>query len=336
VNLQYILFVFGLSLVVAYGLMHVLYIGLHYPIGEWAKRLWDSESYPNDSLLDAITESLALRWRRWRTRPSKNFRSPSRRYRLKQFLAAGDLCDVYLAKSQSNDIVLKIPRNSKGEPFLRREVECLGQLRSLAKGESYLKYLPKPIERFRYQDRYLTAFEHEAGFLSARDLRSCFPNGLPDEHIAWMFNRTLEILGFIHQQGLVHGAILPTHLLFHPETHGLQLIGWTHAVRVGEPIVVVPGDYRHWYPPECARKEPATSATDIYLAAKTMLWLSGGDADSNRFPATMSDGIRQFLTDCLEPNNALRPNNAWTLHRDFRALLNEQFGPPTFQDLWVA
>ena len=39
--------------------------------------------------------------------------------------------------------------------------------------------------------------------------------------------------GEAHINGVIHGAVLPEHLLIHPEFHGLVLIDWTCAVTPG-------------------------------------------------------------------------------------------------------
>ena len=77
--------------------------------------------------------------------------------------------------------------------------------------------------------------------------------------------------------GLVHGAVTPGHVLIQAEDHGLRLIGWGHSVRDGQCIRTGPASYAGWYPPEVRRREPATPATDIYLAARCLVYLAGGD-----------------------------------------------------------
>jgi hypothetical protein len=329
------LFWMGLIGIGLYGLLHVVYITLRYPVEEWARRLMCSASYPQESLPIAVFEELSTRWKRWRKRSVRTMSSPRRRYAVDAFVAAGDLCDAHVAKANHADYLLKIPRTTNGESLLRQEVEILGELHTRAKGRTYAKYLPRPIERFRHGGQFVTAMAYEPGFQSARDLRGYFPLGMDGRHLAWMLNRTLEILGFVHECGYVHAGVLPTHLLFHAENHAGKLIGWTHAVRRGHLVSVVPGEYRHWYPGECVRKEGVEPATDIYLAAMTMLWLSGGNVETKKFPDAIPRRFQDVLLRCLEERLCDRPQDAWELHRELRTVFEHEYGKPRFQELWV-
>jgi hypothetical protein len=49
------------------------------------------------------------------------------------------------------------------------------------------------------------------------DVIERFPNGIPLENAAWMINRLLGALLAAHQSGLVHCAVLPSHVLVLPD-----------------------------------------------------------------------------------------------------------------------
>ena len=67
-------------------------------------------------------------------------------------------------------------------------------------------------------------------------------------HLAWIFKRMLAVIGFAQTCGLVHGAVLPPHVMLHAENHGLQLLDLIHAVRIGAGLTFIPTAYRDWYP----------------------------------------------------------------------------------------
>jgi hypothetical protein len=143
-----------------------------------------------------------------------------------------------------------------------------------------------------------------------------------------MFKRMLAALGYAHRQGWINGAVLPPHLLFHAENHGLHLGGWIHAVRPGEPLTVVPAGFKEWYPPEA--KHRAEPATDIYLAAKSIVYLAGGDPLHNAFPDHVPAPMRLFFQGCLLESPRMRPADAWGLHEEFDELLIDLYGPPQY------
>lgn len=334
-NIELLLPLIAVLWVTGQQLTYFTYICCRFPSDQWYARYSDSANYPEEPLLIATYKAIiGQRKDRRLVTESRQLRSLSRRYCVTQQIGAGDLSDVYLAKTGAKLVALKVPRSNQGDQLLSNEVEWLRRLQQAALNQSYGAYLPKVVERFRSQDRYVSVFEYAPGFVAARDLRIHFPDGLQAEHIAWIFNRTLEVLGFVHSQGIVHGAVLPTHLMLHPDSHSGRLVGWTHAVSIGESIGVASREYLDWYPPESHRKECASPATDIYMAAATMVWLAGGDPLRRTLPDSFPVELHNILLECLRHAPHERPSDAWELHERLADVLRKLYGPPKFHDLW--
>ena len=259
--------------------------------------------------------------------------SPSRSYDFMEQLATGDLCDVYKATSDDGTFILKVPRVTHINELLENESNVLQDLIHKSHDDLYAEYLPQSVESFRIDVIRVNAFQWRDGFYSAEEILKRHPQGLDGRHIAWMFKRTLEVLGFTHNNGWIHGAVLPPHLMFHPENHGLQLVDWIHAQRVNSPLHVVPNRFKSCYPPECWKSRYAGPSVDIYLAAKSMVFLAGGDPLKNVIPARIPDEIRQFLARCLGEDSKVRGQDAWQLHEEFTELLAAIYGPPKFHEL---
>ena len=68
------------------------------------------------------------------------------------------------------------------------------------------------------------------GFRSLAEVRSAFPAGLDPRDAAWMWRRLLVAIGAAHRAGVIHGAVLPEHVLIHPAEHGLVLVDWCYSV----------------------------------------------------------------------------------------------------------
>jgi hypothetical protein len=259
--------------------------------------------------------------------------SPRRAYALGRRIAVGDVCDVNVAVGDDAEWVLKIARRSDAEPLLLREHRVLRQLADRSEGSPYRLYLPEAEETFSTQRRRVNVYRRREGLFTAEEIRRQFPEGLDGRHLAWMFNRTLEVIGFAHTNDWIHGAVLPPHLMFHAAEHGLQLVGWIHAERRGQPLRTTSRRYRDWYPPECRRRRPARPSLDIYLAATSMIWLAGGDPRSHRMPEHVPTEIRRFLRSCVLESPRMRPQDAWELHEEFTDLLEGVYGPPKFHVL---
>jgi hypothetical protein len=258
-------------------------------------------------------------------------RSPRRTYLLDQKIAAGDLCDVYLASAGNERFVLKAPRASENgaESLLTKEMAVLWELTHISNAH-YRLFFPEPVETIEAgHDRpQVNVLAWNDGFFTAGEIITRYPAGLDGRHLAWMFKRMLAALGFAHRQGWIHGAVTPPHLLFHAENHGLLLIDWIHAVGPGEPLTLVPAEFKEWYPPEC--RYAAEPASDIYLAAKSIVHLAGGDASGNLIPDHVPRPMRAFFEACLLESPRMRPHDAWELHEEFDELLGELYGAPQY------
>jgi serine/threonine protein kinase len=189
------------------------------------------------------------------------------------------------------------------------------------------------VESFSNDSRQINAFKWREGLCSGEQVRDRHHRGLDGRHLGWMFNRMLEALGFVHRQGFVHGAVLPPHVLFHAESHGMLLIGWIHAEKANTALKIAPERFRDWYPPECRKKHPATPSVDIYLAAKTVIYLAGGDPVLNRFPDHVPPAIERFVKSCLLESPSMRCQDAWEVRHDFGQVLEGLYGPPAFHPL---
>lgn len=284
--------------------------------------LWPTEQ-PQCASLAAVDRPEML------TAP-KRLTSPRRMYELRVKLAAGDLCDVHLADAAGDRYVVKTPRFA-AETTNARLAQEMRILERLTEADAqYASYFPRPVETFVSEPRgpRYNVLVWEDGFYTAGEIAVRHPQGLEGRHLAWMFKRILAALGFAHRQGWIHGAVLPPHLLFHAENHGLHLAGWTHAVRVGRPLTDVPPEFEAWYPPEARRG--AEPATDIYLAAKSVVYLAGGDPQHNQTPDTVPSPLWRFLQSCLLESPQMRPRDAWSLHEEFDDLLHDLYGPPRY------
>ncbi len=137
-----------------------------------------------------------------------------------------------------------------------------------------------------------------------------------------MWRRLLVALGAAHHAGVIHGAVLPEHVLIHPAEHGLVLVDWCYAGPEGLPLAAIVGRYRAWYPPDALARKPAGPGTDIWLATRCMTALTGG-----RLPAPLA----AFARGCQLASPARRPQDAWQLLAELDDLLGRLYGPRRFR-----
>jgi hypothetical protein len=268
--------------------------------------------------------------------------SPKRLYTLQRLLAVGDVADVYLGSAESDPTtqaqtpyVLKVSRIAAGQALLDNERKALVNLLTAAGDTTYRRYLPTLAESFPAKDpleKRVNVFLYEPGFRTLEEVHEQHP-ALDGRHLAWIFKRLLTVLGFSHREDIMHGAVLPCHVLIEAAGHGLQLVGWGQSVARGQRIKTVPTRYKDWYPPEVLKKQPAGPATDLFLAARCVVYLAGGDPVANWMPEAVPRPMQRFLSTFLLDKARMRPNDAWAVLEEFDALLYQLYGPPKFHEL---
>jgi hypothetical protein len=255
--------------------------------------------------------------------------------------AAGDSADLHLiaAEDDSPDgpestYLVKVAREHADRARLDVERRTLTKLLRAAGDTTYRGYLPElvPGPAAARVARGANVFRFEPGWHTLEQVHEQHP-ALDGRHLAWVFNRLLTVLGFCHRQGVLHGAVLPCHVLVHAPGHGLRLVGWGQSVATDRPIRDVPARYRDWYPAEVRRGQPAGPATDLFLAARCLVYLAGGDPVTDRMPEAVPPAMRRFFGACLLESPRMRPDDAWGLLEDFDGLLRALYGPPSFHQL---
>jgi hypothetical protein len=192
----------------------------------------------------------------------------------------------------------------------------------------FLPYVPRLVETFRHRDeatgadRRINVLGLAPGLHSLVEVRDAYPDGLDPRDAAWMWRRLLVAVGFAHRAGLVHGAVLPPHVLIEPADHGLVLVDWCYSVLPGDRVPALVPDYADWYPAEVHRRQAPGPGTDIAMATRCMTWLMG--------PRTPGP-LRSFAAGCALSSLAARPDDAWRLLDELDGVLVSLYGPRRFR-----
>lgn len=251
-------------------------------------------------------------------------------------LAGGDLSNVYRATTGADDVVIKIAKSSGFNDLLVREAEVLKTLQDAAEDTQALKlFVPTCRESFLLNDRRANVLGFTPGWVSLAELVGYFPQGVDPRHFVWIFRRLLSVLAFAQTQRLVHGAVLPEHILIHPDNHALLLVDWCYSVPTGQRIVAISGSYRSWYPPEVLAKKPVDSTTDLFLAARCMIHILGGDPVAGVVPKDVPAPFARFLASTQLANPLRRAPIDWALHDAFSDVAKSVYGKPAFVPLVI-
>lgn len=256
-------------------------------------------------------------------------------------VATGDISVAYrtqttLRGGERRTGFMKVASSPRDGDLMVREAQALKRLRGPDTDPRSHPYVSELLDSFVYFEagkprRQTTVLALLEGFYSLEVVRERCGGAVRALHVAWMWRRLLWTLGSAHDAGVVHGAVLPPHVMILPEQHGLTLVDWCYAslsdTGTYAPLTAIVDQYRDWYPPEVFAKASPSPATDLYLAAMTMVWLLGGEPKTATMPQSVPKQLRAFFKGCLLQSQAMRPQNAWLLLQEFDELLETMGGP---------
>ncbi len=268
-------------------------------------------------------------------------------YTIGSAIVATDFYDLFRclirdAKGE-RDGVFKIAREAQDADLALNEVRILKLLHEDKRAGDFVKYIPDVDASFVLKNKagrkQVTVFPWTDGFYSLGEVIKQYPGGIDPRDMAWIWRRLLDVLGFAHANGIVHGAVLPENILICPRNHGGVLIEWSFAVlnpaETGEKIRAISSEYEAWYPSEILTKGNPTPATDIYMSALCMIKLLGGDPVKGIIPNTVPQDIAGLLRWCAFPAQHRRPDNAWSLNDTFDEILRKLYGKRKFREFYM-
>lgn len=220
--------------------------------------------------------------------------------------------------------IVKIARNTLDNDLVQHEVEILRYLWPAGQTEEkFYRYLPHCLVSGEYDSRAYNVFPRFDGYISMADILRAYPEGIDFRDMVWMFKRTLAGLGFVHRKEVVHGAIIPPHILVHPTDHGAKIVDWCYAVQYAKhPVKAMVPEWEAYYAEAIPNKRGATPGTDIEMITRCAVGLIGGDPKTGKIPDTVPREIIAFFRRLLDD----QPENAWTVHEAFDKLLEKVVG----------
>lgn len=153
-----------------------------------------------------------------------------------------------------------------------------------------------------------------------------YPNGVAPEHFVWMMKRMLSAILHAEKAKVLHGAILPCHIVVYPDSHLEKLIGWSHAAEYGKSRKPIIEKFKDYYPDDYAVAK-ANSTTDIYMLAKCMIKILGGNIITNDLPPQIPLAIGGFLKSLVVGHSELY---AASVFKRVTELASQIFGKPKF------
>jgi hypothetical protein len=237
------------------------------------------------------------------------------------------------AEQDTKPVMVKIAKQAYNNDLIERDVIVLGQLHpeKIASTSSFHRYYPTSYGGALVDGKQAHIMEEIKDCVTLATVLKAYPNGIDYRDVAWMLKRALVGLWYAHRQGVIHGAILPPHVLLTLGDHGGRLIDWSYSTDVRVKVPAMLNAYEDYYPPEVPSSEPAREGTDLYMLVKCAQALLGGDLKTKEFPDSVPGPIKDLFLLCLNDSVHMRPIDASDVHDTFDKLLKDAVGKPKFR-----
>lgn len=261
-------------------------------------------------------------------------KTAKREYVIERILAEGDLSTIYAGKCvdaemESGEVVIKLIRDPADNDLAQNELRVLKIFQDNPGKQS--KHLPVFLDQFRTEEDKIGIVLRQFDGYDLMAVREKYPRGIPQKHVVWMLNRALSAIGHPHSLGITHNNIEPAHMMIRPRDHNLFFLDWSYAAvnpaQTGEGFRVFNPDFSA---PEVRERKPPIPASDLYSIGKCMIYLLGGNLETNAIPGEVDERLVRFLQFFVRESPLQRPQDAWETHAQLIELIETMWGPRKF------
>ena len=256
------------------------------------------------------------------SKPITEFKTKNNEYRIYECTCSNDVIETYRGLDKDKVINIDIAVNESDNSLMEEEFKTLKTLDHYS--------IPKPLEKFKINGKTAIVYE---GYpeLNAFEVNRRY-GAIPGEHVAWMLERMLSAVGYLHEKKIVHGNIKPENIYVDPDNHNVFISDYslciTNANETKSKYALANEDYSPSYVNGKAKVIPNV---DIYAIGKIAIYLLGGDIKKNAMPLNCDIKLRDFIRKLINERNL--QNDAWALWTELCELRNEVYGPQRFQTL---
>jgi len=111
---------------------------------------------------------------------------------------------------------------------------------------------------------------------------------LDSEHVAWISERVVNILRYMHYNGVIHGDLRPENIIVQPDKHMVVLVNYGFSR---------PAKKSEFYSPEQAAGDPLLPESDLYSLGVNMIYALGGDVKTKNVPSETPDSLCDLIRD---------------------------------------
>jgi len=153
---------------------------------------------------------------------------------------------------------------------------------------------------------------------------------LDAETVAWITDRTLNTLQFLHMEGVIHGDIKPQNIIVDAKKHRVSLVDFGLTCIRPTAQTKAKGYTEEFSPPEQLEQKPLLPGSDLYSLGKTMVFALSGKYESVArlsVPEETPEPMCRFIKKLIVRDVLERPD--WSLEdltETFHKVRLESFG----------
>ncbi len=140
------------------------------------------------------------------------------------------------------------------------------------------------------------------------EVKQKYPDGIDAEHVAWIAERMLNVLRYLHLHGVVHGDVKPQNVIVQPKSHTIVLVDYGLASLRPSRNTTTKGYTPFFAAPEQIEGKPPLPESDLYSLGMTLVYALGGDVEHVRVPDSTPDSLCKFIKSLIRLNPLSRPS----------------------------
>lgn len=246
-------------------------------------------------------------------------------YQFYENVFEGEVAYIFKGTSANDIVYLKVAIDPDDNDLINNEYEVLSTLRHQS--------LPYVEHKLMVNDTNAIIMREIKG-ITMVELMEQYRRGVPAEHVMWILERLLSVVGYLHSNCVVHGNIKPENIIINKENHNVSLLGLAFCIpkaNTSEAQYKIINDY--YTAPEVNKTARVLPSSDVYSIGKIAIKLLGGDIVSNGMPVSVDARVRAFIRKMVSSTPSDRPDDAWKLWSELIKLRTEVFGTQRFKKL---
>ncbi len=252
-------------------------------------------------------------------------------YELIQQIGEGAFGRTYLAKHRLLGIPACLKQEKTGEARFKQLF--LEEARALAR--LHHESLPSFMDYYDDPDPNIGQMI-AMSFVKGESLTKVLGHGgaIDDEHVCWIIQRLLRVLGYLHYHGVVHCDIKPDNVLLQLKEHNVVLVDFGLVADRPTRATAPKGGTEHYLPPEFLQGAAPRPESDLYSVGKVAVELCGGNIGTGSMPGNVHPKLKAFFQPFIRQDPKARPSDAMKLHDELIGLRHEIFGRTTTTELF--